>query len=100
MKSTALQRFVGTRFRRIITGDPAGVPPWLDQVSRGTTGGLYSPNDAPWQVHADFATLIGGVRALLMQTLHPATLAGVAQHSRYESDAIGRLAGTTRWLTI
>ena len=100
VSSSAVQRFVGTRFRRIITGDPAGVPPWLDQVARGETGGLYSPEDAPWQVHADFATLIGGIRALLMQTLHPATLAGVAQHSRYESDAIGRLAGTTRWLTI
>jgi uncharacterized protein (DUF2236 family) len=35
-----------------------------------------------------------------MQTLHPGTLAGVAQHSRYEADALGRLAGTTKWLTI
>lgn len=100
MASNALQRFVGTRFRRIITGNHDGVPPWLDEVARGDEPGLYTPNDAPWIVHADFATLIGGIRALLMQTLHPATLAGVAQHSRYESDAIGRLSGTTRWLTI
>lgn len=100
MSGNAIQRFVGTRFRRIITGDPRGVPPWLEQVARGDSGGLYTPDDAPWIVHADFATLVGGIRALLMQTLHPATLAGVAQHSRYETDAIGRLAGTTRWLTI
>ena len=100
MSGNAVQRFVGTRFRRIITGDPQGVPPWLEQVARGETGGLYTPEDAPWVVHADFSTLVGGIRALLMQTLHPATLAGVAQHSRYETDAIGRLAGTTRWLTI
>jgi uncharacterized protein (DUF2236 family) len=35
-----------------------------------------------------------------MQTLHPAALAGVEQHSRYEADPLGRLAGTTQWLTV
>lgn len=35
-----------------------------------------------------------------MQALHPGALAGVRQHSRYESDALGRLAGTTQWLTV
>jgi uncharacterized protein (DUF2236 family) len=46
------------------------------------------------------ATLIGGIRALLMQALHPGSLTGVEQHSRYEHDPLGRLAGTTRWLTV
>ena len=100
MATTAVQRFVGTRFRRIITGDPSGTPPWLAEIEMGDDLGLFEPTDAPWVVHANLATLIGGVRALLMQTLHPGSLAGVAQHSRYEEDAIGRLAGTTRWLTI
>ena len=58
------------------------------------------PTDAPWIVHRDFGTLVGGIRALLLQALHPGTLAGVAQHSRYEQDALGRLAGTIRWLTV
>ena len=35
-----------------------------------------------------------------MQALHPGSLTGVATHSRYEQDALGRLAGTIRWLTI
>jgi uncharacterized protein (DUF2236 family) len=35
-----------------------------------------------------------------MQAMHPAALAGVMQHSRYETDALGRLAGTTQWLTV
>jgi uncharacterized protein (DUF2236 family) len=35
-----------------------------------------------------------------MQALHPGSLAGVAQHSRYEQDPLGRLSGTIRWLTI
>jgi uncharacterized protein (DUF2236 family) len=69
-------------------------------VAKGDEPGLYLPNQAPWIVHADFATLVGGVRALLMQALHPGSLGGVSQHSRYEEDPIGRLSGTIRWLTV
>jgi uncharacterized protein (DUF2236 family) len=35
-----------------------------------------------------------------MQALHPGSLGGVSQHSRYEQDPIGRLSGTIRWLTV
>ena len=96
----ALQDRIGTRFRRIITSAPDGVPPWLGEVARGDDAGMFAPTDAPWRVHANLSTLIGGIRALLVQALHPGSLAGVAQHSRYEQDALGRLAGTTKWLTI
>lgn len=95
-----LQERAATRFRRIITSAPDGVPPWLGEVARGEGQGLFTPQDAPWRVHASLTTLVGGIRALLVQALHPGSLAGVAQHSRYEQDALGRLAGTTRWLTI
>lgn len=88
------------RFRRIITNSPDGTPPWLELVAEGDDYGYFKPTDAPWVVHGDIATLIGGIRALLMQALHPGSLAGVADHSRYEQDPLGRLAGTTRWLTI
>ena len=69
-------------------------------MAEGDQAGLYLPNQAPWIVHGDFATLVGGVRALLMQALHPGSLTGVRQHSRYEQDPLGRLAGTIRWLTV
>lgn len=98
--TNAIQNALGTRFRRIITDSPDGMPPWLEQVAEGDDAGLYAPTDAPWIVHGDLATLIGGIRALLVQALHPGSLAGVAQHSRYEQDPLGRLAGTTKWLTI
>ena len=100
MATNALQERFGTRFRRIITNTEDGVPPWMDAVESGETRGLFLPHDAPWVVHGDVATLIGGIRALLMQALHPGSLTGVEQHSRYEHDPLGRLAGTTRWLTI
>ena len=76
------------------------MPPWLEVIAEGDEGGLFLPTDAPWIVHADFGTLVGGIRALLMQALHPGSLTGVATHSRYEQDALGRLAGTIRWLTV
>ena len=100
MPNNALQESLSLRFRRLLTGDPKGIPPWLEIVANGDEPGLYLPNQAPWIVHADFATLVGGVRALLMQALHPGSLGGVSQHSRYEEDPIGRLSGTIRWLTV
>ncbi len=100
MPNNALQEALSKRFRRLLSGDPHGVPPWLEVIAAGDEPGLFLPTDAPWVVHADFGTLVGGIRALLMQALHPGSLTGVANHSRYEQDALGRLAGTIRWLTV
>jgi uncharacterized protein (DUF2236 family) len=100
LPNNALQESLSKRFRRLLSGDPDGVPPWLEVIAEGDEGGLFLPTDAPWIVHADFGTLVGGIRALLMQALHPGSLTGVATHSRYEQDALGRLAGTIRWLTV
>ena len=99
-KNNALQEFASKRFRKLLSGDPNGIPPWLEVVSAGDEEGFFLPSDAPWVVHADFGTLVGGIRALLMQALHPGSLTGVKNHSRYESDPLGRLAGTIRWLTV
>jgi uncharacterized protein (DUF2236 family) len=69
-------------------------------MATGTDEGYFGPESAAWAVHGSLPTLVGGVRALLMQALHPGALAGVQQHSRYQEDALGRLAGTTQWLTV
>ena len=100
MTSNRLQEFFSLRFRALLSNEPNGTPPWLDVIAQGDTGGLFLPTDAPWVVHRDFGTLVGGIRALLVQAMHPGTLAGVANHSRYQQDALGRLAGTIRWLTV
>lgn len=99
-KNTKLQEKLSIRFRKLLSGATDGNPPWLAVVAEGDDIGMFSPQDAPWVIHRDFSTLVGGVRALLMQALHPGSLAGVAQHSRYEQDPLGRLSGTIRWLTI
>ena len=95
-----LQKQIGKRFRVLLCGDPSGIPPWLGTVAEGKGPGFFVPEDAPWVVHGDMATLVGGVRALLVQALHPGSLAGVRNHSRYKSDPLGRLAGTIQWLTV
>ena len=94
------QQQMGRRFRALLCGDPSGVPPWLGAIADGEGPGFFLPGDAPWIIHGDMATLVGGVRALLMQALHPGTLAGVRDHSRYKADPLGRLAGTIQWLTV
>ena len=100
MAVEALRRQVADGFRRIVSGDPTGAPDWVKQIAQGSDVGYFGPGSAPWAVHGALPTLVGGVRALLMQALHPGALAGVMQHSRYETDALGRLAGTTKWLTV
>ena len=59
------------------------------------------------RVHADLPVmLVGGVSALLLQTLHPLAMAGVAEHSSYQEDPLGRLrrtasfVGTTTFGTV
>jgi uncharacterized protein (DUF2236 family) len=50
------------------------------------------------RVHADSAMFIGGLRALLLQSLHPLAMAGVAEHSDYRHDPWGRLQRTADFL--
>ena len=51
-----------------------------------------------WRVHADRVFAIGGVRALILQALHPLTMAAVAQQRGFEEDFWGRLDRTGRYV--
>ena len=51
-------------------------------------------------VHSDASMFIGGMRALLLQSLHPLAMAGVAQHSDYRNDPWGRLQRTADFLAV
>lgn len=62
-------------------------------------GDRWFPDDAVIRhVHADSAMFVGGLRALLLQALHPRAMAGVADHSDYRSDPWGRLQRTAHFL--
>ena len=66
----------------------------------GGDRGLFGPESVTWKVHGHRATLIGGMRALLVQALHPLAMAGVAEHSDYRSDPWGRLRRTSEFLMV
>ena len=60
--------------------------------------GLFGPDSVTWRVHSHLSVLVGGIRALLVQTLHPLAMAGVAQHSQYRTDPLGRLGRTATFV--
>ena len=62
--------------------EPAGAPGW------------FVPGDAIWTVHGSVATFLGGIRSILLQSLHPLALAGVNRHSTFREDPFGRLQRT------
>ena len=90
---------VARAVRRILSGSPDGRPDWVRALDEPGDVGWFGPGSAIWAVHGSFATLVGGVRALLLQATHPLALAGVLDHSDYRSDPLGRLQRTNRFLT-
>lgn len=95
-----LAKPIADRFRETVSGSKDGTPDWARRMAEGNDEGLFGPESAVWEVHGSVSTLVGGVRALLLQAAHPAALAGVSDHSRYAEDPVGRLIGTTRWLVV
>jgi uncharacterized protein (DUF2236 family) len=55
---------------------------------------LPGPGSISWRVNREAALLLGGGRALLMQLAHPLVAAGVADHSDFRHDPVGRLNRT------
>jgi uncharacterized protein (DUF2236 family) len=69
--------------------DPPGDPGW------------FGPDSMTWKVHARLGPmLVGGFSALLLQTLHPLVVQGVADHSNYQTDPLGRLQRTADFIAL
>lgn len=67
----------------------------------GTPGPRWFPEGAAIRrVHGDASMFTGGVRALLLQSLHPLAMAGVAAHSGFAGDPWGRLQRTSYFLAV
>jgi len=58
----------------------------------------FDEGSAIQHIHADSSMFVGGLRALLLQSLHPLAMAGVADHSDYRNDPWGRLQRTAHFL--
>ncbi|MEQ8716969.1 MAG: oxygenase MpaB family protein [Acidimicrobiales bacterium] len=73
--------------------------PLADTMSYRGDPGLFGPDSMTWPVIGDVTAFVGGLRALLVQAAHPEVAAGVADHSRYRTDPLGRLSRTSSWVT-
>ena len=60
--------------------------------------GLFGPDSVTWKLHREPILLLGGLRSLYMQALHPRAVAGVAQNSGYKADPWGRLIRTSDYV--
>lgn len=69
-----------------------------DRIRSATGERWFEPGSPITIVHADAAMFIGGLRALLLQSLHPLAMAGVADHSGFRGDPWGRLQRTAAFL--
>lgn len=66
-----------------------------------TPGSRWFGPDRPIRaVHGDASMFVGGLRALLLQSLHPLAMAAVAAHSGYRGDPWGRLQRTSTFLAV
>lgn len=74
----------GPRNRARIHGTPG--PRW------------FGPERPVRRVHGDASMFIGGLSALLLQSLHPLAMAAVAAHSGFRGDPWGRLQRTSTFL--
>ena len=95
LAASVRQKLAGS-IRRQLIGDR--VPDRDLRIIDDRDPGLFGPGSATWQVHADASMLIGGVRALLLQTMHPLAMAGIAEHSAYRTDPMGRLWRTSEYV--
>lgn len=91
-----LQRGLGQLLRSRVAGPEAA-----ERAAEiwGTPGERwFGPGDPIWRVHDDASMYCGGIAALLLQSLHPLAMAGVAGHSGYRSDPWGRLQRTSDYI--
>ncbi len=87
-----------SRVQETLSGQGTGMPQWVLDLDQGTDRGFFGPESATWAVHHGMPTLVAGIRALLMQAMHPGALAGVWDWSTFREDPLGRLNNTIQWI--
>ncbi|MFP5253329.1 MAG: oxygenase MpaB family protein [Actinomycetes bacterium] len=93
-----VRRELGSRLFARVAG-PEG--PARRARIHGTPGERWFAEDSPVRrVHGDASMFVGGIRALLLQSLHPLAMAGVMDHSGFEGDPWGRLQRTSYFLAV
>jgi len=101
MKALDAADLVRDRLGEVIFQRVAGPQGPRHRQSINAPGERWFGDDRPIrQVHGDSAMFIGGLTALLLQSLHPLAMAAVAGHSGYRGDPWGRLQRTSYFLAV
>lgn len=69
------------------------------QGSAAEADPLFGPDSMTWRVHSDPVFPIGGVRALVLQALHPLTMAAVSQQRGFDENFWGRIDRTGQYVS-
>ncbi len=89
-----VRRDIAGDVRRVIGVPEHPAPPVSDPALAFT-----DPAGVARRVHGDLPSMvIAGLSALLLQSLHPLAMAGVADHSAYREDPVGRLRRTAAFV--
>ena len=98
MRRTGCAAGSGAQIFQRVAG-PEG--PAHHEVIFAQDGERWFADDRPIRrVHGDSSMFVGGLRALLLQSLHPLAMAAVAGHSGYKGDPWGRLQRTSYFLAV
>lgn len=91
-------------FRQSLVGKVRGVFNDLnagEQPVPPSDEALFERNSPIRMVHADIVSMmVGGIRSLLLQMLHPHALQGVLDHSNFREDMHGRLRRTAKFIAV
>lgn len=69
----------------------------LDLVSSDDVG-YFGPGSITWRIHSEPVAMVGGLRALLLQALHPEAMALLYAKSRFQDDPWPRLQRTVGYV--
>lgn len=67
-------------------------------MEKPNDAGLFGPSSVSWQLHAEPAMWLAGIRSLYLQALHPRAVAGIVQNSDFRADPLGRLIRTANFV--
>ncbi len=79
---------------------PAGPEPERGDGSPGGEAGLFGPDSVTWRLHAEPLMGVAGLRALLLQALHPVAVTAFEEHATYQQDVWARLARTAEYVAV
>jgi uncharacterized protein (DUF2236 family) len=60
--------------------------------------GYFGPDSVTWRIHSEPVAMVGGLRALLLQALHPGAMALLAEQSNFHEDPWARFESTVTYV--